>query len=571
LILIPSKSKNKQFINSEKPRLFEQFRQKKSWQLQLQNRDGSVDHYYDDDIVQTIAEEFLDRISVTHLIGDIVRALGGVLGMRPTLSAVQLHSQVLKKIIHDNKVSRKDVASFTNILPVDGNSMISFMNGGPMGEHWNTSPNGLYDWIDNKSSKSIIGIELGFKADEYGLEVSKRLIAKKQNNPEVYVGLLIDGFVSAFIPDPDVIDDFQNKTITMINQMKSVGIDVRINDSWNPLSSDFLAANHVKLWIFDGKAAFVGGIGIESQFIKTLYDQMDLIQGPFVRTLTLMSFLLMANQRRQLVDRCDEIQQIYEMDSETIHEKFLPEIAVSGSLSMEISVNVPGYVQDAQKDYYSLLLRDNVSEIFIMAPYFSDDKIARALIVSAKRLEKKQSNIFKTQIKSENPNISDEELKNQVTNLLEKNKKVHIIFPKKQENAIIEQVSKYYAHCMKDISIVETKQFVVDDGDAIHEMLHAKQMVVVFEKDNKKDYVKFGGSYNPAGRAHNMWEVNNLTYLKNIDDDDANLENPVKDYLDNVFWKILNDYSEPFRWGQKDVKLNAFELFMMKFAQVLFF
>ena len=84
---------------------------------------------------------------------------------------------------------------------------------------------------------------------------------------------------------------------------KCTGIDVRINDSWNPLSSDFLAANHVKLWIFDGKAAFVGGIGIESQFIKTLYDQMDLIEGPFVRTLTLMAFLLMANQRRNLVDQ----------------------------------------------------------------------------------------------------------------------------------------------------------------------------------------------------------------------------------------------------------------------------
>ena len=74
-------------------------------------------------------------------------------------------------------------------------------------------PNGLYDWIDNKSSKSIIGIELGFKGDEYGLEVSKRLIEKKQNNPDMYVGLLIDGFVSVFVQDPDVIDDFQNKTL----------------------------------------------------------------------------------------------------------------------------------------------------------------------------------------------------------------------------------------------------------------------------------------------------------------------------------------------------------------------
>ena len=88
---------------------------------------------------------------------------------------------------------------------------------------------------------------------------------------------------------------------------------------------------------------------------------------------------------------------------------------------------------------------------------------------------------------------------------------------------------------MRKNRIVETKQFVVKDGNVTHEMLHAKQMVVVYEKDGKRKYIKFGGSYNPAGRAHNMWEVNNITYLNNIDDDDSNLENPVKDYLDQCF------------------------------------
>ena len=87
--------------------------------------------------------------------------------------------------------------------------------------------------------------------------------------------------------------------------------------------------------------------------------------------------------------------QIYEMDREILDEKFLPNITDSGNLSMEISVNVPGYVQDAQGDYHDLLLRDDVSEIFIMTPYFSDDKIARALVTAANRLENKQANIIK--------------------------------------------------------------------------------------------------------------------------------------------------------------------------------
>jgi len=46
------------------------------------------------------------------------------------------------------------------------------MNGGPAGENWNHANNGFYDYIDNISKESIIGIELGFKADNYGLEVS---------------------------------------------------------------------------------------------------------------------------------------------------------------------------------------------------------------------------------------------------------------------------------------------------------------------------------------------------------------------------------------------------------------
>ena len=65
---------------------------------------------------------------------------------------------------------------------------------------------------------------------------------------------------------------FENNTIDMVRSMRKEGINVYVNDSWNPLSSDFLAANHIKLWIFDEAVAFYGGIGIESQFRKTLYD-----------------------------------------------------------------------------------------------------------------------------------------------------------------------------------------------------------------------------------------------------------------------------------------------------------
>ena len=144
--------------------------------------------------------------------------------------------------------------------------------------------------------------------------------------------------------------------------------------------------------------------------------------------------------------------------------------------------------------------------------------------------------------------------------------------PKKQENVIIAEISKYYAYMMRKNRIVETKQFVVRQDGTEYGMLHAKQMVVVLEKDGKKKYIKFGGSYNPAGRAHNMWEENIISYVGKLSDDDSDIhENPIKDYLDNVFCKILNEYSEPFRWGKSNVKLNPLELFVMWFAKSLFF
>ena len=58
--------------------------------------------------------------------------------------------------------------------------------------------------------------------------------------------------------------------------------------------------NHIKLWIFDEAVAFYGGIGIESQFRKTLYDEMDRVQGPIVGVMSIMALLLMANQRNEL-------------------------------------------------------------------------------------------------------------------------------------------------------------------------------------------------------------------------------------------------------------------------------
>ncbi|MGI0011000.1 MAG: phospholipase D-like domain-containing protein, partial [Nitrosopumilaceae archaeon] len=471
-------------------------------------------------------------------------------------------------------ISREDIASLVRVLSVSGNSIIPFMNGGPAGENWNKSPCGFYDWIDNRTNQFIIGVELGFKADDYGKEVSKKLIEKKKANPNIYIGILIDGFVSVFLQKPaSERDEFQNNTISMINDMKKAGIDVKVNDSWNPLSSDFLAANHVKMWLFDGKAAFFGGIGIESQFRTTLYDQMDLVKGPFVKVLTLVALLLMSNQRN-ILDQTDNIKQIHELTADQIKKEFLPEIPNEGSITFRLSMNVPGYVQDAQADYVSLLTRNDIQEVYIMAPYFSDDKIARGLIKAAGRLYEHLRKEKTSQIKDANKGLSDKEIDNLVREELAKDKRIHVVFPKKQENAIIEEVSRYYAYMLKDNPIVDTRQYVAIVGDKTFEMLHAKQMVVVLHDDKKNwtKYVKFGGSYNPAGRAHNMWELNAVTFNKIWEEsDDMVSDNPVKNYLEEVMKVVVQKYSEVFPWGNADFKIKPWEKVVMKLAQLLWF
>lgn len=209
---------------------------------------------------------------------------------------------------------------------------------------------------------------------------------------------------------------------------------------------------------------------------------------------------------------------------------------------MKVCMNVPGYVQDAQHEYISLLNHQDLKEVYIMTPYFSDDRIARALVLAAERLRarlnRSRSRIgthrhYAPSIDSSSTNIED-------------SKKIHVIFPKKQENLIIEEVSKYYAYYLRNNPVVETRQFYFEDKDNAlkYEMLHAKQMVVVLEneKRNWTKYVKFGGSYNPAGRAHNMWEMNvrsiNGSWDVSDEGPDAPAQNPIRLFmkLSQIIW-----------------------------------
>jgi hypothetical protein len=547
--------------------------------LGRENEEGARQKVYDDDLVRTVSEEFTDRLRTFFVIGDAVRAIRGSLH-RNEINADEFLKIALAKIVSREHIFREDIARLTKVAPIVGNLVVPYMNGGPAGENWNSANNGFYDWIDNRSQESILGIELGFKADNYGLEVSNKLIAKKNANPSISINLLIDGFVSILMQKPQsTLTDFERNTIKMIDDMRKVGISVFDNDSWNPLSADFLAANHIKLWVFDGSVAFFGGIGIESQFRTLLYDEMDYVQGPFVRILTMMALLLLTNQKGH-ADPETNVEQIYQMKKQEIEKLFIKNTSEQGSVRMKISMDVPGYTQDAQRDYIELLTRKDVDEIFIMAPYFSDHKVAKALVIAADRLLAKyasqKASAFRLGATKKVARLQAADKLSKEDSDSDK-KRIHVIFPKKSENRIIAEVSRYYAYCLRNNPIVETRQFYAEINSEKFEMLHAKQMVVVLRDENKNwtKYVKFGGSYNPAGRAQNMWEINAMSINRTWDESDegpnAAKGNPIKEYLENVMKVVVTKYSQPFPWGQVNVKLSVWEMIDMRFARSLWF
>ncbi len=124
--------------------------------------------------------------------------------------------------------------------------------------------------------------------------------------------------------------------------LEDINIRIILSAFWmRGLGSHFLAANHIKLWIFDGEVGFFGGIGIESQFRK-------------------------------------------------------------------------------------LLSREDIHEIYIMTPYFSDDKVARALVKAAERLRDRLANEKKDQVKMRSNKMLRKQIRQIVNNEFENEKRIYM-------------------------------------------------------------------------------------------------------------------------------------------------
>jgi hypothetical protein len=156
-------------------KIIESSRKSTLTKLQLMGRSVEGDKIFDDEIVRTISKEFTDKVTSLFVIEDVIRSIWKPI-KRKEITADEFGKHVLDLITSAGHIFREEIMQLTKIAPVFVNVLFPFMNGRPEGEHWNKATNGFYNWIDNKSKESVLGIGLGFKADNYGLEVNGKLI-----------------------------------------------------------------------------------------------------------------------------------------------------------------------------------------------------------------------------------------------------------------------------------------------------------------------------------------------------------------------------------------------------------
>jgi len=59
------------------------------------------------------------------------------------------------------------------------------------------------------------------------------------------------------------------------------------------------------------------------------------------------------------------------------------------------------------------------------------------------------------------------------------------------------------------------------------------------------------------------WETSDVLDVLN--------SNPIKEYIENVFKLIIQEYSEPFPWGELNAKISIIDRIIMKASQLMWF
>jgi len=209
----------------------------------------------------------------------------------------------------------------------------------------------------------------------------------------VQVCLIIDKFGSRlagprrpkneipFLEQPDSIALLTHPNITLL-----------YNDPWNLARLEsFFKLDHRKLYVIDGKIAYVGGIGVENQFDNSFtksaaHDVMVRLQGEIVsqfQSAFLDSFCYQLSQNGKLP------RDIFNDDINYLRQKYFTNSTPppGATVRARCVTNVPVAAFYDYSETYLKMIHSTRECLYLANSYYSDDDLTKAVQQTARRLQ----------------------------------------------------------------------------------------------------------------------------------------------------------------------------------------
>jgi cardiolipin synthase A/B len=231
---------------------------------------------------------------------------------------------------------------------------------------------------DLRSASSSIHIaQYGFKDGKIGREVAEILCAKARSGVEVRV-----------VVDRRGTQLGNEATAALFKKMTDAGVQVVTSDGRRLLDRDGLEGapkrldlsfdelnklDHRKLYVIDGKTAYLGGMGLEDHFVDKLHDVMVRTEGESV-----------AQLQRSFLSSFKFLGGALPTETAKLAKYYPAPVATKSQVSTQILGNAPGTAMRVTAAYHREI--DGAKRTLdVMNPYFGDDTITDKLCAAAKR------------------------------------------------------------------------------------------------------------------------------------------------------------------------------------------
>lgn len=239
-----------------------------------------------------------------------------------------------------------------------------------------------------KAQKSVHLQVFGWQADPWGQEIAALLSRKAKEGVEVR--LVIDLFGARMMPavklanaikKPEYLLNGNGEEI-MFSEMRKAGVEVlfysRYGRVWEEGTGekalDLYHWDHRKYVIIDGKIGYCGGYTFEKHMKTEMHDMMVRCRGDVVKQMQ-ASFILnfLYNGGRMQTS-----------DFREFVSRYFPTDERAGTAHAALQLNVPRQQHQVTEAYFSAMDKAK-DHLFIINPYFTDNRIVARLIAAAKR------------------------------------------------------------------------------------------------------------------------------------------------------------------------------------------